>query len=683
VKFIKRLSSKILVNLRPNVKKKGIYWIIGLMLVALCGIIVVQLIWIQSAMKIREELFDRSVNDALEQVVKKIETREAAGLLAQNLTEANKQDSSFANALTVPMPPTMKNSAKSLAFAKAMPPSFHAMDSIKYTPKKHKPFRDTSRHWAQRDPVSFFGRNQKIDPATIIDSMLRHDSLIFASQMEMLSHFDPAKIEKLMFENLKKLKVLQFEDLKSAFGFDAEFNFPQMEGQEISINFNFETISPGGVVVSKSFQGGTHQTYSNQRTMAFTFENNPVDGAREKGFIQPKTIVDVQRIKDTLNRVFVRQKKLLRQKAKTVENVIEKMVIEYNTQNLRLEERINFQGFDTLLRNELKQKGLGLTCEYSVMPNNVDTIATFRTLGYRSKSPLTIYRANLFPNDLYEKQACLNIQFPMRKSYILQSMSAMLGSSLFFTIVILLTFAMASIVMIRQKKMSDIKSDFINNMTHELKTPIATISLAIDSIRSPKVIDAKEKLLYFTNIIKEENKRMNKQVENVLQMALIDKKDFNLKLEEVDLHELILRAAENINLQIEKREGLLSLDLAATQTEVLADEVHLLNVITNLMDNANKYSPEKPEITVSTRDSSRGVIFTVADKGLGMSSEHLNKIFEKFYRVATGNIHNVKGFGLGLSYVKAIVLAHKGNISVKSQPGEGSEFEVFLPYPGK
>ena len=224
------------------------------------------------------------------------------------------------------------------------------------------------------------------------------------------------------------------------------------------------------------------------------------------------------------------------------------------------------------------------------------------------------------------------------------------------------------------------KTDFINNMTHEFKTPIATISLASDSITNASIINNPDKIRRFAEIIKQENKRMNGQVEKVLQMALIERDTLRLNLTAVNLHEIITQALGNISLQVEKKEGIVSEILKAERPVVEGDMNHLSNVINNLLDNANKYSPEKPDITISTRNVSNGVEVTVSDKGIGMTKEAKKKIFEKFYRVHTGNVHDVKGFGLGLSYVKTMITAHKGSIDVKSEPNKGSSFILFFPF---
>lgn len=224
------------------------------------------------------------------------------------------------------------------------------------------------------------------------------------------------------------------------------------------------------------------------------------------------------------------------------------------------------------------------------------------------------------------------------------------------------------------------KTDFINNMTHEFKTPIATISLATDSIASPMVVSNPDKIKRFVDIIRQENRRMNSQVERVLQIAQLDKKDFQLKLSETNLHELIQQAVDNFSLQVEKREGALKIELQATRPVIQGDATHIASVVHNLLDNANKYSPEKPEIAIRTRNVPNGVEITVEDKGIGISKEARKHIFDKFYRVHTGNIHDVKGFGLGLSYVKAIVTAHKGFVDVRSEPGKGSAFTLTFPF---
>jgi two-component system phosphate regulon sensor histidine kinase PhoR len=224
------------------------------------------------------------------------------------------------------------------------------------------------------------------------------------------------------------------------------------------------------------------------------------------------------------------------------------------------------------------------------------------------------------------------------------------------------------------------KTDFVNNMTHELKTPISTISLASEMLRDPKVTGDSQRIQKYAGVIHDENKRLGSQVEKVLQMAVIDRGEHKLKLSYLNLHDLIHRAVDKMALQVEEHKGILKTDFAARFPEAQVDESHFTNIVINLLDNAIKYSNEIPDITVSTRDQDGGVLISVADKGIGISKDAQKRVFEKFYRVPTGNVHNVKGFGLGLSYVKAMVEAHAGTVKLKSELNKGTTFEVFIPH---
>lgn len=273
----------------------------------------------------------------------------------------------------------------------------------------------------------------------------------------------------------------------------------------------------------------------------------------------------------------------------------------------------------------------------------------------------------------------LFMHFDQSNALIFRQLSWMIAASIIFTLIIISAFALTIRTLFTQKKLSEIKSDFINNMTHELKTPLATISLAIDALTNEKVIHDTDKIRYYSAMIKDENKRMNKQVEKILQAARIERQEIRLYRQEINAHDLIKKVAEGIQLQIQEKEGALRLDLHAQKHEVFADEVHFSNIIFNLLDNAMKYSKEKPIITVSTAYQSGILAIKVIDNGIGMSKETQSRVFEKFYRAHTGNLHNVKGFGLGLSYVKAMVEAHGGRVKVESKEGKGSTFTVLLP----
>ena len=277
------------------------------------------------------------------------------------------------------------------------------------------------------------------------------------------------------------------------------------------------------------------------------------------------------------------------------------------------------------------------------------------------------------------KEEFLVVIVPHQRSIIIREITWFILGAILFTLIITAAFFLTIRTLLRQKKLSEIKSDFINNMTHEFKTPLATISLAVDALKNEKVSSDKEKTNYFTAVIKEENKRMNKQVETILQAALLDKQEVQLNLKKLSAHELIKSALNNIELPVNEKEGKLEVNLEAQKDLVMADEVHFTNLINNLLDNALKYSKEIPVIKLSTSNAGNFIKIKIEDNGIGMNKETLNRIFEKFYRAHTGNIHNVKGFGLGLSYVKTMVEAHKGTIKAESTLGKGSSFLITIP----
>jgi two-component system, OmpR family, phosphate regulon sensor histidine kinase PhoR len=265
------------------------------------------------------------------------------------------------------------------------------------------------------------------------------------------------------------------------------------------------------------------------------------------------------------------------------------------------------------------------------------------------------------------------------KNVVWKQMVWMLIGAVIFTFIIFTAFFITIRALLRQKKLSEIKSDFINNMTHEFKTPLATISLAVDALKNEKVVNDKTKMDYFSGIIKEENKRMNKQVETILQAALMDKEAVQLKEVPLHAHELITSAINNIQLPLNEKNGVLETHFNATNDLILADDVHFTNIINNLLDNAVKYSKENLKIKLTTSNFNGHIRIKIEDNGIGMNKETLNRVFEKFYRAHTGNIHNIKGFGLGLSYVKSVVDALHGRIKAESTPGKGSCFTLEFP----
>ena len=251
--------------------------------------------------------------------------------------------------------------------------------------------------------------------------------------------------------------------------------------------------------------------------------------------------------------------------------------------------------------------------------------------------------------------------------------------SIVFTLIIIITYSSALNQLIRQRQISEIKTDFINNMTHEFKTPIATINLALDAIKNPKIIEDKEKVFKYLQMIRDENKRMHAQVENVLRISKLEKKELDIEKESSNIEDIIEEAIEHVNLILEDREGKITTHFDALRKTVLVNEVHFTNVLVNILENAIKYSPDTPEINIYTENIKDMILIKVKDNGLGMSKIAQKRVFEKFYREHTGDIHNVKGHGLGLAYVKRIVEDHNGQVYVESEKGKGSTFIIKIP----
>ncbi len=334
------------------------------------------------------------------------------------------------------------------------------------------------------------------------------------------------------------------------------------------------------------------------------------------------------------------------------------------------------------MKDELYNQGIDLPCTWAVVnKSSKDPRVLYCNSSEDRQAILTSgFNARLFPTDVLDGKNTLHLHFPTQNSFIVKKMWAVLFSSAVFISLIIYCFGFAIAVILRQKKTSDITNDFISNMTHELKTPISTVSIACEALLDPDIRALPNQSDRYLNVIKDENSRLAQQVEKVLQIARLDKGSFKLKITRVDVHQVIDKVLKNLGIQIEKREGAIRKELYATDFVVEADEVHLSNIIHNLIDNANKYSPEKPEISITTQNVENGLQICITDKGQGIAKNTLNKIFEKFYRVPTGNVHDVKGFGLGLSYVKKMIEAHGGQISVKSELGKGSIFTLYFPF---
>lgn len=339
-------------------------------------------------------------------------------------------------------------------------------------------------------------------------------------------------------------------------------------------------------------------------------------------------------------------------------------------------ERIPVARLRKMLESELRQMGVETPFEFAIYNNGLATKVRSENFVYDKR---TAYNHAIFTENDGTSRYSLFVSFPQKQVYLFGSIVGITSLSLVFTLIIIIAYLSAINQLIKQKQISEIKTDFINNMTHEFKTPIATINLALDAIKNPKIMDDAEKRQRYLQMIRDENKRMHSQVENVLQISRLDKKELDIEKEQANIQDILEDAIEHVHLIVEARHGSITRHFEARRTTTLINEVHFTNVLVNILDNAIKYSPDEPVIDIYTENVKDYVVIKIQDQGLGMSKNVQKRIFEKFYREHTGDIHNVKGHGLGLAYVKRIIDDHNCHIYVESEKGKGSIFIIKMP----
>ncbi|MFM6976313.1 MAG: sensor histidine kinase [Sphingobacteriaceae bacterium] len=593
-------------------KKKSIVLIISLMAFALMGVLGMQWYFLSQSYHLKSQLFDQSVNESLNNVVRKLEKQDAFNFLLHKAVDTQK--------IHKPIPP----------------PSLFVKHKIKRNPSSYAAYLKKQQFKAD----SLFN---------IRDSLLR-------SRYPLVLAYNESEPEE---NNLDlQVEVMQYED---ALG--------QIHQQTL-------TRRVPGINFRKKIKSNILKQDSIRQYVVF----DPQTGPRLVTLARPQ-LSDIQRTDTPRARKSheIRYvKKFLDSVQDDKRNIIQDLAQEFKQTAIPLKERIQPLLLDSLLRSELKNKGIGGDFSYQVSLTNSDSVIFRKASNSSQFIPANSYKTQLFPKDMLRESGWLMISFPNKNNYILSNMVWIMALSGALLLVLLFSFGYTLQMIIRQKKVSEMKTDFINNMTHEFKTPVATIMIASEALKDEEVQLDKSRIDRLAGIIYDENVRLGNHIERVLNIARIDKEDLKLDLKEVEVNVLLAAVADSMSLQLQKSGAEITLNLAAENDKIWGDELHLSNVIFNLLDNALKYCQSQPIIELSTFNSGKNLIIRVKDNGIGMSRDQLAKIFDQFYRIPTGNVHDVKGFGLGLSYVNTIIKQFKGQIKVKSEKDKGSEFEISL-----
>ncbi|QKZ11896.1 sensor histidine kinase [Spirosoma sp. KUDC1026] len=624
--------------------KQRIRWIVALMTVGLLGLVGLQLYWIASALRLQQEQFAYKVTDALQEVVRTLERQEILYQTKQQIHSQEQQE----RLMAIAKKDEKKTPAKAVESALPSQREKQIASSSRSSYTSSQPERQVSQPATGIAPAG----------AMVVQSDVLHPTVrpLTTEQMMIVEEF-----------------FRQQDELMALGDWQTRLAQQQQFDRWLEYIMNDELHRINEQVAAKSAKQKADALATKERLRRIAQANK----ARRKDSIE-KVSAEMAGVNRPAN--------MSQAKAEAQTDMIKGMLKGLLMSDRPVADRVNRLALDTLLRQTLIERGITIPFSYGVRTRQQPSFL-FTSLSAEPEQLNTNgYKAALFPNNLVDTGNYLYVYFPNQKAFILDRLGFTFGASVVLILVILACFYIAISTIVQQKKLADIKNDFINNMTHEFKTPISTISLAVEMVQeqygntSRESVPEPDRLTRYMGIIRDETRRLGSHVEKVLQMALLDRGEIRLKLSQVNIHDVIERALNTIGLQIEQRQGEVDLDFEAENEIIEADDVHLTNIVYNLLDNAIKYSPDRLHITLQTRNLPDGISITVTDEGLGMTKEQTNRIFEKFYRVPTGNRHDVKGFGLGLSYVRKMVEEHNGQIRVESQPGKGSSFEVILPY---
>jgi len=595
------------------------------MSVALLGVVAMQLYFLRQSYLMQSELFDRSVNEALANVVNKVSKQDAVKFLNDKAR------------VTLLRSTTHYNLAKNA----------DTVINLHKLKKSKRPLTIREKRIALlRDSLKRMITNKKMDDE--LEGMLQNGAIKFQVRIdEYTDEFGIVRARltpEIVRGSSKSVPDARPHVLHKYDTLHYVYSDPQFGKQVISV----PQINP-------------------------LWQQEQARKAREKQFKLVKRLLQ----NDSLQNV----------KPGNTTTVIENLAEEYQTFSEPLKGRLNAVWIDTLLRFELHNQGIFLPYSFEILTANNDSLIFSKAMDMAGIRPVFIpantYQTSIFSKDVIRDPGKIKISFPQKNSLIINRMTATMATT--GSLLLILVFCMGYTIfsIIKQKKISEMKTDFINNMTHEFKTPVSTIMIASEALRDNEIVADKARVSRLANIIYEENARLGSHIERVLNVARIEKNDFKLDKKPLDVNEMISIVIDSMALKLQKHNVQLTLNLNAVNAIVLADELHFSNLIYNLIDNAIKYSASTPEITISTTDNKTGqIVINVADNGIGMSRDQQTKIFEQFYRIPTGNLHDVKGFGLGLSYVNTIVKRLNGVISVRSEKDKGSDFELKFPLAG-
>jgi two-component system phosphate regulon sensor histidine kinase PhoR len=606
-------------------KKKSLWLITGLMTVALLGVFVMQLYYIREAYNLKSQLFEQDVKQALNAVVNKVQRRYAA-------THITKKD---------------------YEIRKARERDFR---------DKAQQIVDFKEHYKEREV-----QRKREQQKKIIANLNMRDSMV------RVNFLKPELISEEVYQEISNV------------------NHKGSPSLQVQVDFGIDAFG--------NVRGNVNQTVVSKRTSTFTMAPDRLsDSIRYLAYnpqnLNPITIT-LERVTPDLALKFNIEDKIAVQKYNEglKELVEDTVVLEGNNLNyledvakemrqvyVPIDQRVSRDVLDTIIKKELLDRNVNLNYDFWLKLANKDSVLYQKASNLSTDIlPQNTYRTTLFSNEIFRDPGMLYLYFPNKNSLILSNMWFTMASSAGLLLVLIFIFAYTIYAILKQKKISEMKNDFINNMTHEFKTPVATIMIASEALKDPEVVEDKSRISRLAGIIYDENVRLGNHIERVLSIARLEKKELKLEQREVNIHDLIAAVVDSMSLQLQKKNAKLTMNLNALNPIVYGDELHLSNVFYNLVDNANKYSAEDPEITIETRSTDKMLIIEITDKGIGMTKEHTKRIFDQFYRVPTGNLHDVKGFGLGLNYVQDIVDQMNGTIKVHSEKDKGTTFEISLP----